>query len=304
MLSDLDETIRQILVKGWESKGESSAVEVSFEIPDRQWSTGISKPTLNCYLFDIRENRELRQHGIENVAKGGRIDHRQRPVAYFDLTYLITAWTREVEDEHRLLWYTLQTMMHFERIPDPYLQGALRGREMPIYARTAMPEGVLKSPGEFWTALENQIKPSISCVITLSLNRDEIAVSPPVLKSEIRPFQMHPVTADQLRPAQIYVPYKDTQLRPAQDKTSDESALQGEWGWFGGFVRSQGQPVAGAEVWIKEHGIKTQTDAEGRYRLRVPSPGTYTLIVRQGGGIKDREREITFSPQSGCDFSL
>ena len=84
MINELDETIRQLLIKaGGFTQAE---VDVKFEIPNREWSAGISKPTLNCYLFDIRENRELRQHGMDSVTQNGAVAFRQRPLAFFDLT--------------------------------------------------------------------------------------------------------------------------------------------------------------------------------------------------------------------------
>lgn len=267
MLSNLDETIRQILVQA--GGLDPSEVEVSFEIPDREWSAGISKPTLNCYLFDIRENRELRQHGMESVPQNGRVGFRQRPVVFFDLTYLITAWTREVEDEHRLLWHILQTLLRFERLPEQYLQGELHGREQPIYARTAMPEGVLKSPGEFWTALENQIKPSISYVITVSLDRDQLSVGPPVFTARLRV--------------------------PAERQPEER------WGWFGGTVRDGGAPVADAVVRVEERGLEARTDADGNYRLRLPGPGTYTISARKGELFQQRRVTI---PEPTYDLSF
>ena len=88
MISDLDETIRQILVKG--GKLDPAEVEISFDIPNREWSGGISKPSVNCYLFDIRENRELRQYGVDTTTTtvGQNKFARQRPPLRFDLTYL------------------------------------------------------------------------------------------------------------------------------------------------------------------------------------------------------------------------
>src|SRR5262245_28058313 len=137
MIVELDETIKRLLTK--EGKLDELDVEVSFEIPDRDWSKGISRPTLNCYLFDIRENRELRQHGRDTVSQGTRGVVWQRPPMRFDLTYLVTAWTQAVEDEHRLLWHALQTLTRFETIPREHLQGVLVESE-PIYARTALPD--------------------------------------------------------------------------------------------------------------------------------------------------------------------
>jgi hypothetical protein len=292
MISDLDESIRKILVEAGGFK--PNEVDVSFDIPNREWSTGISRPTLNCYLFDIRENRDLRQHGMENMGKNGQVAFRQRPSSYFDLTYLVTAWTREVEDEHRLLWYALQTLMRFDRIPIEYLQGTLLESEMPIYARTAMPEGVLKSPGEFWTALENQIKPSVSYVVTLALQRDRLPVGPPVLTSH---------------------------LRVTWPGGRDE-----RWVWFGGFVRDEaGAPIPGATVELvadqppaagadaldsqmsagvvasSAHTLRAITDRDGRFRLRVPGPGRYKLTARAGKFTQEREIDI---PDTSYDIKL
>ena len=58
MISDLDETIKQLLIK----KGglDGGTVDISFEIPNREWSASISKPRINLYLYDIRENHNLR----------------------------------------------------------------------------------------------------------------------------------------------------------------------------------------------------------------------------------------------------
>src|SRR5579859_636934 len=123
MISELDESIRHLLIK--EGQLDPSEVDVSFDIPNREWSAGISKPTVNCYLFDIRENRDLRLHGAQMESMGTRNAARQRPAQRFDLTYLITAWTRAVEDEHRLLWHALQTLLRFESLPLEYLQGTL-----------------------------------------------------------------------------------------------------------------------------------------------------------------------------------
>ena len=292
MIVELDESIRQLLIKA--GGVDPADIEVSFDIPNREWSAGISKPTLNCYLFDIRENRELRQHGMENKSAGGQIAFRQRPSAFFDLTYLVTAWTREVEDEHRLLWPALQTLIRFEKIPIEYLQGALRESGEPIYARTAMPEGVLKSPGEFWTALENQIKPSVSYVVTLSMLRDRLPVGPPVLTAGLR------------------VPWP--------------GGVDERWSWFGGIVRdAAGAPLGGAAVELErldrrvgggdgldaklaagavgagERTLRASTDREGRYRLRVPGPGRYRLTARSGALVQQREIDI---PEPSYDLRL
>lgn len=58
MFADLDETIRQLLLQ-WGNL-DSGEVDIAFDQPTREWSSSISKPTVNLYLYSIQENKELR----------------------------------------------------------------------------------------------------------------------------------------------------------------------------------------------------------------------------------------------------
>ncbi|GAB4443594.1 MAG: hypothetical protein OHK0015_43870 [Chloroflexi bacterium OHK40] len=252
MFSELDETIKQILVH--EGGMAPAEIEISFEIPNREWSAGIARPTINCYLFDIRENRELRQGGVQVERNGPNgTAARRRPPLRLDLTYLVTAWTRAVEDEHRLLWHALRTLMRFPTLPTGRLQGALGAHELPIYARVAQAESVLKSPGEFWTALENQLKPSLSYTITLAVDHDAVPAGPPVLTTS-------------------------TSLRTIEVEGAGSADLR-----IGGVARDEaGEPVSGVELAIEGHGAPATSGADGRFTLRVPRAGEYTLVARAG----------------------
>ena len=121
MISDLDETIKQLLIK----KGgiDPSAVDIEFKTPNREWSASISKPTINAYLYDIRENHALR--GTEfSVSRddNGHATRKKNP-SRIDLSYLITAWTSDIVDEHHLLWNALATLFRYPELPDDILQG-------------------------------------------------------------------------------------------------------------------------------------------------------------------------------------
>src|SRR5262249_49224836 len=268
MIAELDETIRQLLIR--EGSLDPSDVDVTFEIPNREWSVGISKPTLNCYLFDIRENRELRQSGMAVVGTGTRDMMRKREPMRVSVTYLITAWTRQVEDEHRLLFQALYTLMRFPNIPDELRVGPLQQQEHPLRTAIIQPDGVLKSPGEFWTALENHLKPSLSYVVNLALEPDKIPAGPPVFVQGIR----------------YHAPLAGL----------DEMVA------FGGVVRDKGgKPVSGVEVQVDGHRGPVFTDSNGRYRLRVPKAGGYTVRARLNGTEKKREVVI---PDPDFDISL
>jgi hypothetical protein len=178
MLNDLDETIKYLLID--HIPLDPGEVDVSFDVPDREWSASISKPTLNYYLYDIRENLDLRESSWITEGGSGKPTTRQRPPFRVDLSYQITAWTQAIEDEHTLLWHTLAVLMRFPILPEESLHGALREQPLPISTKVAQPDGVLKSPGDFWTALDNQLKPSLSYVVTLAMDHQKLVAGPPV----------------------------------------------------------------------------------------------------------------------------
>ena len=183
MISELDETIKQLLVK--QVPLEPSEVNVSFEIPNREWATSISKPTVNLYLYDIRENHELRAYEW-TVERDNRAATRRRAPLRMDLSYLVTAWTNDVGDEHRLLWRVLATLSRHSPLPEELLQGKLKEQELEIRTTTAQPDGLFKNPADFWGALDNQIKPSINYVVILPLDLEITETAPIVLERIIR----------------------------------------------------------------------------------------------------------------------
>ena len=59
-------------------------VDVKFDQPKREWSSRISKPTLNLFLFDMRENLRLRgaeQYTTINLPNGTS-EIKRNPGAY------------------------------------------------------------------------------------------------------------------------------------------------------------------------------------------------------------------------------
>ncbi len=184
MIDDLDETIKQLLVK--EGKLDLSEVDISFDMPDREWSGSISKPTVNVYLYDIHENLEKRNSEWTVVHDNGKATKTKAPNRV-DLSYLITVWTNDIADQHRLLGHILATLFRYPEIPEELLQGELVNPFYPIMARAAQQDGVLRNSADFWSALDNQLKPSISYVVTIPIDLD-LAVSATEVKTKVFKF--------------------------------------------------------------------------------------------------------------------
>src|SRR5690242_11217730 len=85
-------------------------VDVCFDPPRRDWVASLVRPTLNFFLFDVKENLDVRQTHVETTRANGRAHHRVPP-RRFDLRYMVSALTTDVADEHLLLWRALTTLL-------------------------------------------------------------------------------------------------------------------------------------------------------------------------------------------------
>ena len=72
MLNLLDESLETFLRA--EVPLSAKAVDLSFEAPDSDWGAGVTKPTVNLYLWDVRRNVEGAQSGFELVEDDTDID--------------------------------------------------------------------------------------------------------------------------------------------------------------------------------------------------------------------------------------
>lgn len=192
MIRDLDETIEQLLTTRAPAGSELAGADISFDLPDADWRAGLETLTVNCYLYDIRENFELRtvEPPVQRSADGSRAVRRQPPVR-IDCAYCITAWSpatdESVLEEHRLLGQVLRVLLRHRTVPADVLQGSLTDQIPPYPTLIASPDGV-KNPPEFWGALDQQLKPSLNYVLTLAVSLDEApaeAAMPPVVE-EVR----------------------------------------------------------------------------------------------------------------------
>ncbi|MBD2385522.1 Pvc16 family protein [Cylindrospermum sp. FACHB-282] len=85
MLQDLDETLKKLLEVGL-SQTPIGAVKISFAAPGSE----VEEQTVNLFLYDIRENLELRSNDWLVQRQGDGTALKYQPPARVDCSYLIT----------------------------------------------------------------------------------------------------------------------------------------------------------------------------------------------------------------------
>jgi hypothetical protein len=174
-------------------------------------------------------------------------------------------------DEHHLLWQVLLTLFRYPELPEEVLSEQLLAHGYPIKTLTAQPDGLFNNPADFWSALDNEIKPSINYVITIPL---DVAVefTAPMVTAKIVDFK--PPDTDAERLVQIT-----------------------------GLVHKKGEPTQGipeAMVVAKESRMTAVTDEQGRYNFPKLSVGQHTFQVL----IADKKvQEISISIP-GASYNL
>jgi hypothetical protein len=255
VISDLSRSLRSLM----DNPGlavdfpELEAAAIVFDRPTQTFSP--SETTLDLFLYDIRENTALRSNEPE-VVRNGFMAETRRPPMRVDCAYLVTAWPVGGTDlplqEHRLLSQALQVLIRHPTLPTVHLVGQLTGQEPPLPLLVPEVDG-LKSAGEFWTAMGNQLRASFTILVTISV---------PALPSVTGPV----------------VTTKTGRFAPALDGDT-ETLLQ-----VGGRVLDgSGDGVAGAVVDLLDTGSRAMTNDEGRYLLSQVPAGNRSLRVAATG---------------------
>lgn len=253
MIRDLSLSLRALLTRGVSGMPELAAAEVAFDRPADTYNP--AQPTINLYLYDIRENVEMRTGAPDVRIVNGRAEMR-RPPLRVACTYLVTAWAGNVTGdelalrEHRLLSQALMMFWRHPVLPSECLVGQLVGQPERLPMITARAEG-LANPSEFWSSLNNRMRPSLSISVTLAMAAHDMVTAPLATSHEII-------------------------LRNESDAVSDRFRI-------GGRVTDAAQgAVTDATVDIAALGLTVTTDVEGRYILGPVPAGSHLLRVRRG----------------------
>lgn len=272
MLVDLDETVRQLLIRYIPL--DPAQVDISFDLPDREWSARLTRPTINCFLYDLRENHRLRMANWE-TRRGVNTATRQKGPLRMDATYQVTTWARANEDQHRLLWRTLAALARHPVLSPDLLVGELKDQPLPVSTMVAQPEQAPANIGDFWNAIDNRVRPVLTYVVTLSLDPEvvvesKLALFPPKIKVEQR----------------------------SRDEVQNGFTVRGR-------VRDRSDParaMEGALVVLSETGDRVLTDEDGGFSFGGVRRGRATLVVCAAG--RSQTTWPTRVPASNYDLEV
>ena len=267
MLLELHNTIQRLLYE----RGRISPreVDIRFEAPTRERIDKLLRPTINLFLFDVQENRDLRQSDFQATRNNGSGRFERRLLLRrFDLRYMVSILTTNSEDEYLLLWRVLATLVQHPQFPEEMLPEALRLLDTPLATQVSQHD-LGERISSVWSALGVQPHPSLSYVVTVPLDISQIIEAPLVLTRTTRYTWL---------PAAGVAPEIGTQI--------------------GGIVRGEtGEPLANVKVALEgSAAIESATNAEGRFVLRGVPAGAIKLRVTQADGT---QKIVTVDVPSG-----
>jgi hypothetical protein len=272
MLADLDETLRALLKEELEVHG-FEGVDIAFDAPSRDWSGQLSKPSVNVFLYDLREAETLRTSEWGRMTRNGRT-FETRPPMVMEASYAVTAWTQAVEDEHRLLSQVLAIFFAYPEIPQDKLNGRLANgsQAWPIKARIGQGKG---EKSDFWSAVGGQYKVSLDYVVRLSVESGAMRERGPEVRTQtIR-----------------------TQMTDAPKSTVLEMHRSG-----GKVTDKKGQPLADVWITLPDIGSWTSSRSDGEFRFDRLPPGRHRVVARTADGREaDSHMEV---PGAGVDLKI
>jgi hypothetical protein len=189
MLHDLDKTLETLLKRELPS-ALVEQVTITFATPDSEFPPpAVALPAINFFLYDVRENWELRNNEWITERTNGTVT-KQGPPVRMDCSYLVTVWASKsvpdpAQDEHRLLGEVVKVLVRHRRLPLEILQGGLQGQEPPLRAKV-LQTTFLQSLGEFWQALGGKPRAALHYTVTMSVPFAEpVDLGPPVVEKRI-----------------------------------------------------------------------------------------------------------------------
>lgn len=270
MISAVDDALRQLILKSLSISEQS--VDIRYDLPSRDWASRLNRPTINIFLFDIRENLRLRgaEQSLTRQLDNGKVEIRRNPIR-IDLRYLLTAWTKEPEDAHLLLSDALMTLLRNSTIPDEFLSEKLRVHGFPVNLEAAVfqPEnGPTEKVTDIWGVIGNDIHAGFIVTVTITVDPFEPTILPMV--SSVEP--------------NLGLTDRNGQRRPNPDRVDRISA--------GFTIKTEKYSPATLSVVLCEQNRNLSVDENFNFTLPPLPAGKYYIDIRSNGKVL-KHQQIT-----------
>jgi hypothetical protein len=282
VIPDVDEVLKKLLIHEIEIKGNE--VDIKFDQPKREWSSRLSKPTINLFLFDIRENLRLR--GAEQYRTINRPDGvseiKRNPVR-MDLRYLMSAWVKDPEDEHLLLASAINGLLRNPFLPEKFLTKNLKNQPapMPLEVATFPPEaGPIDKFSEIWGVLDNEMRPGILLTVTVSFDPYKPMEFKQVKTREISFFQDNADTKPDLETRNVSKKYRTV----------------------AGTIKSEKYSPSSLSLILVETQKPVEISDEGKYALQKIADGEYHLDILFNQKVLKRHKLVV--PANNYDIQI
>lgn len=274
MFQDLDASLQDMLGDLWipTTFAELRNADVSFETPDRNYAPG--QLTLNLFLYEVKENRELRDNSLipRNDASGGF--KLRRPPLRLDCAYVATAWSTktagaQIAEEHELLGQAMQWLSQGGSIPNEHLVGSLLASDIPTLLHVAQSDPN-RDAGDFWMAMGIAPRAAFYVMTTIPMDLG----------------------------VELDVPQVTTTI--ARYAPADGSGPARELININGFVfDAGGNAVSQAQVQIAPDDATTTTDAKGRFTFRQLRRGVLYSVTAGKAGVGQGNRSVEVPSLTG-----
>lgn len=287
MFNSLDTTLKFIL-DDTSTPALVRNAEVAFDRPSDSYNP--DKTTINLFLYDIRENTELRSNEPVIERQNGLATMR-RPPMRLNCSYLVTAWIQSgatgeqaILQQHELLGEVLRVFSRWSSLPLPtpdekgknFLQGELKNSLYPISLVTAQTD-LMRNPAEFWSALGGKLRPSFTLTATLAMDQ-----------------QTEPITAPEVTTKKV--------ILKGMPNGTPEIVFQ-----VGGTVRDAitHTPIMGVQLLLVEAGVQTKSTADGQFSFTCVAAGNYSIrATKQGYQTKTKSTQVPGPSPTAFDLDL
>jgi hypothetical protein len=243
--------------------------DIAFTTPEKAYK--YTQETLNLFLYETRENRELRRADPIVEYRNG-LSARRRPPLRVDCSYMVTAWSKKnlpdkVAAEHKLLGQAFACLSRFPVLPDRFLVApGLMAEDYPPPTLVAQMDAA-KNVGEFWSALGIAPRPFFNLIVTITMDLDQS-------------LQEFPVT---------------TMLTTYEVPNTSLSELRVN---IGGTVRGMRNltlvPIPDAWVRLEPSGLTTVSDRAGRFIFDNVSGGPGMTLRARAMGFNAEAQRVNF----------